>query len=68
MTGVQTCALPIFRLLSKPLSDFFPVLEIAPATYIACAAIAITVGVVAAIFPARRGATVRIVDGLRQIG
>ena len=26
------------------------------------------VGVVAAIFPARRGATVRIVDGLRQIG
>ncbi|MBM2840219.1 MAG: transporter, rane protein [Bacteroidetes bacterium] len=49
-------------------SGMFPVFEITPTTIALAGSSALVVGVVAALFPIWRATSMRIVDGLRQIG
>jgi putative ABC transport system permease protein len=49
-------------------SGMFPIFAVKPATTILSFAIAIFVGVVAAAFPTWRATSMKIVDGLRQLG
>jgi putative ABC transport system permease protein len=50
------------------MGTLFPVFEVSDETVLLQMACALAVGLVAAILPARRAATVRIVEGLRAIG
>ncbi len=59
---------PVIAGAAKAMADYFPVLPIEPATIAAGGIISLVVGVVAAIVPAYRAASVPIVEGLRQIG
>lgn len=59
---------PAARLIETRLSEFFPFFAVAPATLLWEFVAALGVGVVAAIFPTWRGATIGIADGLRRIG
>lgn len=54
--------------LESSLSQFFPVFRIAPLTILLQFAAAFIVGIVAAVFPTWRGATIQIAQGLRRIG
>ncbi len=54
--------------IQEKLSQFFPVFNVAPLTIYLDLAAALTIGVVASIFPTWRGATIRIAEGLRRIG
>jgi putative ABC transport system permease protein len=49
-------------------SGWFPVFEVTPLTLILATLSALLVGILAAIFPAWRAVTTRIVDGLREVG
>ena len=49
-------------------SGMFPIFAIKPATTILSFSTAIAVGIVAAIFPSWRASSMKIVDGLRQLG
>jgi putative ABC transport system permease protein len=53
---------------ASQMGTLFPVFEVSDQTVLLQMACALTVGLVAAILPARRAATVRIVEGLRAIG
>ena len=59
---------PIAGAFSRALGTFFPVFNLSGTTIVTQIACAITVGIIAALFPMRRAATVPIVDGLRSIG
>ncbi|ACM20710.1 ABC transporter, membrane protein [Geotalea daltonii FRC-32] len=54
--------------IQEKLSQFFPVFNVSPMTVYLDLLAALTVGVVASIFPTWRGATIGIADGLRRIG
>jgi putative ABC transport system permease protein len=59
---------PVAKAIGETLKLFFPTFRVAPATVLMQLAAAAIVGIVAAIFPAWRGSTVRIAEGLRRIG
>ncbi|WP_298272874.1 FtsX-like permease family protein [Geobacter sp.] len=59
---------PAAHWIETELSQFFPVFTVAPLTIWLDLAAAVTVGLVAGIFPTWRGSTIRIADGLRRIG
>ncbi|MFA5517541.1 MAG: FtsX-like permease family protein [Desulfuromonadales bacterium] len=59
---------PVARLIGEMLKLFFPTFRVAPDTVWLQLAAALAVGTVAAIFPAWRGSTVRIAEGLRRVG
>jgi putative ABC transport system permease protein len=59
---------PAAHWIETELAQFFPAFHIAPETIMADLLAALTVGVVAGIFPTWRGATIGIADGLRRIG
>ncbi len=67
--GVLGVALsyPAAQWLGQKLSQFVPVFRIAPETVALDLLAALTVGVVAGVFPTWRGATINIADGLRRI-
>ncbi|MFQ5649980.1 MAG: ABC transporter permease [bacterium] len=64
--------LPIIRgfaaFLTENLGSFFPVFELSPKTLALAATASITVGLVAALFPAWQAVRLNIADGLRRIG
>jgi putative ABC transport system permease protein len=59
---------PIADWFGKKMGTLFPVFEVGEGTVMLQVICAIVVGLIAAMLPARRAATVRIVDGLRAIG
>lgn len=68
--GVLGVALtfPAAEIVSEKLKLFFPIFRVAPQTVWLQLAAAAAVGAIAALFPAWRGSTVRIVEGLRRVG
>jgi putative ABC transport system permease protein len=54
--------------IETELAQFFPVFTVSSETVYLEFLAALIVGIVAAIFPTWRGATIRVVDGLRRIG
>jgi putative ABC transport system permease protein len=59
---------PAARWIETELSQFFPFFSVSRATVCLDLMTACGIGVVAAIFPTWRGATIRVADGLRRIG
>ncbi|WP_298439797.1 FtsX-like permease family protein, partial [Geobacter sp.] len=59
---------PAAHWIETELSQFFPVFNVSPLTIWLDLAAAVTVGLVAGIFPTWRGSTIRIAEGLRRIG
>jgi len=59
---------PGARWIETELSQYFPSFSVAPATVYLELLAACLIGVVAAVFPTWRGATIRIAEGLRRIG
>ncbi len=59
---------PVAKAIGEMLKLFFPIFRVAPETVWLQLAAALAVGAVAAIFPAWRGSTVRIAEGLRRVG
>ncbi|MGH8618774.1 MAG: ABC transporter permease [Burkholderiales bacterium] len=59
---------PVGHWFGAMMGTLFPVFEVGQLTVLMQAACAIAVGLIAALVPARRAATVNIVDGLRAIG
>lgn len=59
---------PAAHWIETALSQFFPVFTVAPLTIVLDLLAALTVGVVAGVFPTWRGATIGIAEGLRRIG
>ena len=59
---------PVAAAFGKAMGTMFPVFNISAGTVGLQFLCALTVGVLAAIAPARRAATVRIVEGLRAVG
>lgn len=68
--GVTGTALtfPAARLIESQLAEFFPFFSVSPETIAWELLAALSIGVVAAIFPTWRGATIGIAAGLRRIG
>lgn len=54
--------------LSVDLGSFFPVFELSRSTVLLAAAAALSVGVIAAVFPTLKATRIKIADGLRYIG
>ncbi len=54
--------------IETELSQYFPAFSVSPATVCLEFLAALSIGLVAAIFPTWRGATIRIAEGLRRIG
>ena len=59
---------PVGDWFAARMGTLFPSFEVSAGTVALQVACALAVGAIAAIFPSRRAATVRIVDGLRAIG
>ena len=59
---------PVGDWFAARMGTLFPVFKVSAGTVALQVACAVGVGVIAALFPARRATTVRIVDGLRAIG
>ena len=59
---------PVGEWFAAQVGTLFPVFEVSGKTVVLQAACALGVGVMAALIPGRRAATVKIVDGLRAIG
>jgi putative ABC transport system permease protein len=59
---------PVGDWFAARMGTLFPVFEVGPGTVALQVACALGVGIIAALFPARRATSVRIVDGLRAIG
>ncbi len=59
---------PAARWIETELAQFFPAFTVSPLTIGLELVAALLVGIVAAIFPTWRGATIRVADGLRRIG
>ena len=59
---------PAARWIESELSQFFPYFSVSMQTIYLDLLIAAGVGMVAALFPTWRGATIRVADGLRRIG
>ena len=68
MTGVQTCALPILGIgVAQLLHLFLPALPVdTPVSFVLLAeAVAVVIGLVAGVLPARRAAGLDAVEALR---
>ncbi|MBI1820341.1 MAG: ABC transporter permease [Nitrospirae bacterium] len=65
--GIAVTA-PAVAVFAKKLENFFPLLRVETATYLACLLTAVGVAFGAAIFPIWRAITLKIADGLRRIG
>jgi putative ABC transport system permease protein len=61
------CSFPVAAAFGKQMGTMFPVFNISTQTIGLQMLCALTVGILAAIVPARRAATVRIVEGLRAV-
>jgi len=59
---------PVAHWFASQMGTLFPVFEVSPETFAMQVAAALVVGVVAAVLPGYRAASVRIVEGLRNIG
>jgi putative ABC transport system permease protein len=59
---------PVATAFAKAMGTLFPVFVVSSATVWLQAGCALVVGFVSAVFPARRAASLKIVDGLRSIG
>jgi putative ABC transport system permease protein len=59
---------PVIAAISAPLSSFFPIFVVEPATLLEAMSFAILVGIAAAIVPVYRAMNTTIVAGLRHIG
>ena len=59
---------PTAKWIETALVQFFPVFSVSPLTIYLDFLAALAIGVAASLFPAWRGATIRIVDGLRKVG
>jgi len=59
---------PAAKAFGSTLSNYFPIFNVATSTIYMDVAAALLVGIVAAVFPTWRAATIRIADGLRRIG
>ena len=59
---------PAAAMFRQAVGQFFPIFEVSPLTMQLSLAAAVTVGVLAALFPARQAVRVRIADGLRRLG
>ncbi|HZV11785.1 MAG TPA: FtsX-like permease family protein [Candidatus Kapabacteria bacterium] len=59
---------PICIGFGKAFAMFFPAMVMEPMTFILAGGFAIIIGILAAVFPAERAASIKIVDGLRQVG
>jgi putative ABC transport system permease protein len=59
---------PAAKAFSTALSNYFPIFNVSISTIYLDLLAALLVGIVAAIFPTWRAATIRIADGLRRIG
>jgi len=59
---------PAAHWIEVELSQYFPAFSVSPVTVYLDLLAAFTIGIVAGIFPTWRGATIRIVEGLRRIG
>ena len=59
---------PAAKWIETELAQFFPAFDVSPVTISLELAAALLVGIVAAIFPTWRGATIRVAEGLRRIG
>jgi|UniRef100_A0A7C3SHT6 putative ABC transport system permease protein len=70
MGGLLGLALvvPALRLFPEDLSQYFPGLEIGPATAALGLSVALAVGVLAALLPAWRATRVRVAEALRKVG
>jgi putative ABC transport system permease protein len=59
---------PVAQFFAESVGKFFPIFNVAPLTLYEAVAACVTVGLVAALWPARQAALVRIAEGLRRIG
>ena len=59
---------PVARLFAEQTGTLFPIFEVSAGTVAMQGVCALTVGLGAALLPARRAVSVRVVDGLRAIG
>jgi putative ABC transport system permease protein len=59
---------PMAAGFAKGMQSFIPQFIIEPSTLILAAVFAVAVGIISAIFPANRATSMKIVDGLRQVG
>ncbi len=59
---------PVSQAFGDAFPTMFPVFAVQPTTIAMAIGFSVLVGVIASIFPSYRSATMRIVDGLRQIG
>lgn len=59
---------PMAAGFAKGMQAFIPQFIIEPSTLIMAGVFAVAVGIISAIFPANRAASMKIVDGLRQVG
>ncbi len=55
------------NMMKAGLSQWFPVFTVQPATWILVVALAIAIGLIAAIFPLQKAVRMRIIDGLRIV-
>jgi putative ABC transport system permease protein len=59
---------PICVGFGKAMAMYFPVIIMEPMTFILAGIFAIVIGILAAVLPAERAASIKIVDGLRRVG
>lgn len=62
------CTFPVAQAFGAELSIFFPIFLVSNETLLMDLAAAVTIGLVAGLFPAWRSIRIRIADGLRRIG
>jgi len=60
--------LTVYHYIETELSQYFPVFHLTSETVMLDLLVSVVVGTVAGIFPAWRGVTIRVADGLRRIG
>lgn len=59
---------PVCRAFGEALSAFFPLFNVEVSTIVLAVVFSVSVGVIAALYPAVKSVQTKIVDGLRQIG
>ncbi len=67
MTGIAL-TFPVCRGFGEAMSSFFPLFNVEPSTIALSFVFSVSVGVIAAMYPAVKSVQTKIVDGLRQIG
>ncbi len=67
VTGIGL-TFPVCRGFGEAMSSFFPLFNVEPSTIALSLVFSVSVGVIAAMYPAVKSVQTKIVDGLRQIG